>query len=179
MGMRDTLKVLNLLKADGTIKEYAIGGAMGAMYYIEAITTIDLDVFVLLSDESRIDVLSPLYEKLAKMGYVADPLHGECVDIEGVPVQFLTAYNALLQESLCHAKTIDYLGEAARVIDAPYLAAICVQTGRIKDRLRVQMFLAQGSFEKQVFYKLLDRYGMTDKKEQLLKEMGENNYAAR
>ena len=43
--MKTALRVLNDLVAEKVIKDYAIGGAMGAMFYMEAVTTMDLDVF--------------------------------------------------------------------------------------------------------------------------------------
>ena len=39
--MKKTLEVLNRLVAEKVIKDYAIGGAMGAVWYMEAISTMD------------------------------------------------------------------------------------------------------------------------------------------
>ena len=44
--MKKTLEVLNRLRSHGTISDYAIGGSMGALFYTEAVTTMDLDVFL-------------------------------------------------------------------------------------------------------------------------------------
>ena len=38
--MKKTLEVLNKLVAERVIRDYAIGGTMGALWYMEAITTI-------------------------------------------------------------------------------------------------------------------------------------------
>lgn len=46
---RKALKALNGLVADGVIATYAIGGVVGAAFYIEAVQTEDLDAFVFLS----------------------------------------------------------------------------------------------------------------------------------
>jgi hypothetical protein len=46
-GMQKTLLVLNDLKKKGMIIDYAIGGGMGIVFYIEPILTYDLDVFIL------------------------------------------------------------------------------------------------------------------------------------
>jgi hypothetical protein len=40
------LQVLNELERGGVIDRYAIGGAMGATFYVEPLLTFDLDVFV-------------------------------------------------------------------------------------------------------------------------------------
>ena len=54
------------------------------------------------------------------------------------------------------------------MLEAEYLAAICVQTGRMKDRLRVQMFLSSDGFDKKKFEDLLDKFGMSKEKSQWL-----------
>ena len=131
---------------------------MGAMFYTEAVTTMDLDVFVLFQDNSDLMPLAPVYNKLKEWGYSPDENEKECVSIEGTPVQFLPAYNSLLQEALSTARAFDYQGVTTKVMLAEYLAAICVETGRIKDKLRVAMFLAAESFDKAKFLLLLNKF---------------------
>jgi hypothetical protein len=46
--MKQTLQVLNELERKGHLGRYAIGGAMGATFYVEPLLTFDLDVFVVL-----------------------------------------------------------------------------------------------------------------------------------
>ena len=93
--MEKTLQILNALERDGVLGRYAIGGAMGAMFYIEPVLTFDLDVFVLLPQKGDLILLTPLYEALKRQGYATE--EGESVNIECVPVQFLPAYNQLLE----------------------------------------------------------------------------------
>ena len=96
--MEKTLQVLDALERDGIISRYAIGGAMAATFYAEPILTLDLDIFVVLPETAGgLLTLTPLYNDLRRRGY---PEEGECVLIEGIPVQFLPAYNALLEEAL-------------------------------------------------------------------------------
>ncbi|MCK4257134.1 hypothetical protein KAX35_09615, partial [candidate division WOR-3 bacterium] len=71
--MRNTLQVINELKEKGLIKDYAIGGAIGALRWIEPFFTRDLDIFIVLkekSEEGELIVLSPIYEELKKRGYI-------------------------------------------------------------------------------------------------------------
>lgn len=154
--MKKTLEVLNRLVAEKAIKDYAIGGAMGAMWYMEAVTTMDLDVFVLFVDETTLDPISPIYARLKTLGYEQDPQQKECVNIEGVPVQFLPVYNGLLEDAMKNSVGFDYEGVPTRVLSAEHLAAICVQTGRMKDKLRVEMFLRSEKFDKARFFAILD-----------------------
>ncbi len=164
--MKNTLAVLNRLVAEKVIDDYAIGGAMGAMFYTESVTTMDLDVFVLFPDAGGIVLLEPIYSKLKEWGYLPDTHERECVQIEGTPVQFLPAYNELLQEALSSAQTFEYQDVQTKVMQAEYLATICVQTGRIKDKLRVNMFLSSPRFDREKFKALLDKFSLTERFDQ-------------
>ena len=166
--MKTALRVLNDLVAEKVIRDYAIGGAMGAMFYMEAVTTMDLDVFVVFNDDLNLLPLQPIYDALKAKGYAPDEHERECVNVAGTPVQFLPAFSPLLAEALEHARSFDYEGIPAKVLEAEYLAAICVQTGRMKDRLRVQMFLSSDGFDKAKFEGLLDKFGMSKEKAQWL-----------
>ena len=156
--MKEAVTVLNQMVADGVINDYAIGGAMGATFYLEPVMTMDLDVFVLFPDDTNLLPLQPIYDYLKKKGYLPDARMPECIDIGGTPVQFLPAYNPLLVEALGHAKSFDYDGESARVLSAEYLAAISQQTGRMKDKLRVQAFLQSDKCDKNLLKEILARY---------------------
>ncbi len=46
--MKRTIEVLNELERDAVFSRYAIGGAMGAVFYTEPFLTFDLDVFIVL-----------------------------------------------------------------------------------------------------------------------------------
>ena len=161
--MKHAIEVLNQLVSDGVIRDYAIGGAMGATFYLEPISTMDLDVFVLFEDETDLAPLQPIYRALSVMGFHPDEHERECVNIGGTPVQFLPAWNPLLVEAMENAMTISYEGVPTKVLGQEHLAAICVQTGRIKDRLRVQMFLESDSFDKVKFENILQRHGLVGK----------------
>src|SRR2546428_7112387 len=117
---------------------------MGATFYVEPLLTFDLDVFVVLPQTgSGLLTLAPLNEALRGRG---DSKEEEgCVLIEGVPVQFLPAYNALLEEALREARETLYEEVSARVVRAEHLIAICLQTGRDKDRERVDSSRAGGT----------------------------------
>ena len=161
--MKKTLEVLNKLVAERVIRDYAIGGAMGALWYMEAITTMDLDIFVLFIDETLLDPISPIYKRLKELGYEPDPNQSECVNIEGVPVQFLPVYNVLLNDAMRNARSFDYEDVPTKVLSAEHLAAICVQTGRIKDKIRVEMFLRSRQFDKEMFLSILDKYQLRER----------------
>ena len=156
--MEKTLRVLNDLERAGVVSRYAIGGAMGATFYIEPVLTFDLDVFIVLPGTSGdLLTLSPLYEALRARGYREEK---ECVNIEGVPVQFLPAYNALVEEALAEAREMMYETTPTRVLRAEHLLAIALQTGRAKDRERVRLLREQASLDSDYLATLLARHGL-------------------
>src|SRR5436190_15032210 len=159
--METTLQVLNDLVRAGVVSRYAIGGAMGAMFYIEPVLTFDLDVFVVLPQtHGGLLTLEPLYEALRARGYREE---NECVLIEGVPVQFLPAYNSLVEEALNQAQEILYEDVPARVLRSEHLVAICLQTGRSKDRERVRILREQAKLDQNFLADVLRRHQLEDK----------------
>lgn len=159
--MERTLQVLNQLEQEGVLSRYAIGGAMGALFYIEPLMTFDLDIFVLLPQTpGGLLTLSPLYAALLTAGYATE---GECVNIEGVPVQFLPAYNALLVEALEQAQERWYEATPTRVLRAEHLLAIALQTGRAKDQERVRLLREQATLDNDYLTALLMRYNLGEK----------------
>jgi hypothetical protein len=144
--VKRTLSVLNELERDGFLVRYALGGAMAATFYAEPLLTFDLDVFVLLPKTgSDLVTLAPVYQALRDRGFT--DLERECVLVDGVPVQFLPAYNSLIEEALDQAAEIDYEGLSTRVVRPEHLLAICLQTGRSKDRERVRVLREQASLD--------------------------------
>jgi len=159
--MKRTLEILNELERKGVLSRYAIGGAMGATFYLEPLLTFDLDVFVVLPQAAGgLVTLAPLYEALRRRGYAEE---GECVNIEGVPVQFLPAYNALVEEALREARETAYEDTPTHVLRAEHLVAICLQTGRDKDRERVRIFREQAELDLKYLTEVLQRHGLEAK----------------
>ncbi len=159
--MEKTLQVLNALERDGLLVRYAIGGALGATFYVEPVLTFDLDILVVLPQKvGGLFTLTSLYDALRARGYVEE---GECVNIEGVPVQFLPAYNALLEEALAQARDTLYEETPTRVLRAEHLAAIAVQTGREKDRQRARLLLEQTPLDREYLASVLARYNLEDR----------------
>lgn len=156
--MEQTLKILNQLEQAGVLGRYAIGGAMGATFYTEPLLTFDLDVFVVLPQTpGGLVTLTSLYDALRARGYVEE---GECVNVEGVPVQFLPAYNALLEDALAEARDTTYEATPTRVLRAEHLLAIALQTGREKDRQRVRLLLEQAAIDMRYLLDVLSRHGL-------------------
>ncbi len=82
----------------------------------------------------------------------------DCVNIEGVPVQFLPAYNALLEEALAEALDTQYENTQTHVLRAEHLLAIALQTGRNKDRERVRLLVEQSALDQDYLSGVLARH---------------------
>ncbi|MCX5771559.1 MAG: hypothetical protein NTZ09_15000 [Candidatus Hydrogenedentes bacterium] len=159
--MEQTLSVLNDLVREGVLLKYAIGGGIAATFYIEPVATYDLDVFVSVPVlPSGLLLLSPIYSALKTRGFVAE---GEYVHIFGIPVQFLPAYNALVEEALAEARYIAVGCVSTNVIRAEHLMAIMLETGRGKDLARLAQMLEESEFDVAVLENLIDRHGLRRK----------------
>jgi hypothetical protein len=159
--MQKTLQVLNDLVRDGVLSRYAIGGAMGATFYVEPVLTFDLDIFMILPQTvSGLLTLEPLYAALRARGYDEE---SECVIVEDVPVQFLPAYNDLLVEALNDAREVLYEQTPTRVLRAEHLVAIALQTGRDKDRERVRLLRDEAELDEAYLQNILKRHGLEGK----------------
>ena len=133
--MQAVLKATNRLVADGVVGNYAIGGAIGASFYLPAMQTEDIEVFVFLPASSGpLLSLTPVYDALKAMG---GEVEREYVRFGNWPVQILTDANELIGESIREAADTDYDGVPTRVFTAEHLCAIALQTGRVKDHARV------------------------------------------
>src|SRR5205823_1876681 len=160
--MRRTLEVLNELEKESVFSRYAIGGAMAATFYTEPFLTFDLDVFVVLPrTPGGLLTLAPLYDALRTRGYSEE---AECVMIEGVPVQFLPAYNTLVEEALNEAQEIMYEDVPARVLRSEHLLASQHASRHIfvHELLRfIERFLNQGVVGGEKLYRhAFDHYAL-------------------
>ena len=124
--MHSVLKALNQIVTDQVIEAYAIGGAIGASFYIAATQTEDVDAFVVLgAPASGLVVLTPVYDALTALGGV---LEREYVRFGTWPLQILTDADPLLAEAIREAISVDYDGVPTRVFRPEHLCAVALQT---------------------------------------------------
>jgi hypothetical protein len=159
--MEATLEVLNALVDEGVIEQYAIGGAVAAIFWVEPFDTIDLDVFVLLSEAVHpLDPLREVISALRARGYSFD---GDLLPIEGVPVQLIPAddQTGLHREALEHAAEHQYLDSVRTWIIRPeYLIALALDTHRPKDYERVYRLLQEAEPDRSRVATLIERYSL-------------------
>ena len=154
--------MLNALQADGIIHHYAIGGAVAATFYLEPAATLDVDVFVLLSNPTGTLVsLTPIYEYLKARGGIEDREH---IVLGDWPVQFLVPANELETEAIAASVPVDVEGVRTWIMLAEHLVAIA--TGRAEDYIRVVQFIKEKALDQVMLLGILKKYGLLPKWQQ-------------
>src|SRR5881394_4568955 len=99
VNIKETIAAINRMQADGIIDRYAIGGAVGATFYLEPVATLDVYVFITFRAEAGKALISPqpIFDYLKKHG---GTMQGEYIVVAGWPVQFLPPGTPLVEEAL-------------------------------------------------------------------------------
>jgi hypothetical protein len=160
MDIKEVITVINQMQADGVIDRYAIGGAVGATFYLEPVATLDVDIFIAFKPVAGSSLISPqpVFDYLKARGCL---MEGEYIVIGGWPVQFLPPTGALVEEALREAVEKNVEQTSACVFTAEHLAAIALQTGRAKDKARLLQFIESDALDIQKFLAILERHHLT------------------
>jgi hypothetical protein len=159
MAIQDVISELNRIQAAGIISSYAVGGGIGMQEYIEVSFTDDIDVFVVVAGAASGPLVSigPIWADLVAHGAQEDHLY---LVIGGWKMQVLTASTPLQNEAVLHARPKDFGGHIGRIMGPEHLAAIALNTGRVKDYIRIVELIGRGRLDMDVFVQLIDRYGL-------------------
>lgn len=162
MKFKEVFAAINRMQSDGVIDRYAIGGAVGATFYLEPVATLDVDIFVTFRPEPGRLIISPqpIFDYLTALGAT---IEGEYLVIAGWPVQFLPPASPLVEEAIAEALQTDVDGEPAWVFTAEHLAAIALQTGRAKDKARLLQFIEAGALDEERLDAILKKHGLVEK----------------
>jgi len=156
--MKKALGKINELIERGIIHTYAIGGGMGQFYYIEPSVTYDLAIIInFASAANRLAPLQSVYKWAEENNYESLEEH---IIIEGIPVQFLPAYNSLVEEALQNAKEIKLYDVKTFILEPEYLMAIMLQTNRAKDRERLLKFFEEAKFSEEKFNTIIKKFNL-------------------
>jgi hypothetical protein len=160
--MEETFAVLNQMVTDGAIDNYALAGAVGAMFYVEPFSTQAIDVLVVIPEpEGELIAELPGREYLKARGYTE--IRGEGIVVGNWPVQFLPVSNPLEREAYLNAQDQDLDGVPVRVVQPEHLVAMVLRVGRLKDFARIQMFLSQDAINSAVLDDILQRHRLIGK----------------
>ena len=91
--------MLRKMEADGVVERYAVGGAVGATFYLEPVSTLGVDVFIAFQSDTESAIVSPkpILDYHQAFGCKMEAEH---IGIAGWPVQFLPATRSLIQKAL-------------------------------------------------------------------------------
>lgn len=162
MKLQKTLEVINQMQEAGVIGRYAIGGAVGATFYLEPVRTVDVDIFVAMNPGAGGLIITPkpIHDYLTARGYEAK---GEYLIVESWPVQFLPPTGPLLEEAIAEARETEVDGERTFVISAEHLVAIALETGRAKDKARIVQFVDANVLNQERLRNILKRHGLLER----------------
>jgi hypothetical protein len=152
--LADVLRAANGLVAANWIEDWALGGALAAIYYVEPFTTYDADIFFIPADKGLTAGIPALYAHLQAQGWQVERDH---LLVRGFPVQFLAACG-LTEEAVREAERIDYEGVPAKVFRAEHLIAIAASVGRAKDKARIEQLFQQADLDKTYLENVLQRH---------------------
>src|SRR5256886_12167204 len=137
--LADVLRAANELVSAGLIEDYALGGALAAIYYVEPFTTYDADIIFVTKDKTVSAGIPAIYSHLQAKGWRVE---GEHLLIKDFPVQFLAA-SGLTEEAVGNAKPIEYEGVLAKGFPPEYIVAIAASVGRHKHLARIEQLMDQ------------------------------------
>ena len=152
--LADALRAANGLVAAGLVEDWALGGALAAIYYVEPFTTYDADIFFIPKDKGLAAGIPAIYAHLQAQGWQVEREH---LLIRGFPVQFLAA-GGLTEEAVRAAEQLDYEGVPAKVFRAEHIVAIAASVGRAKDKARIEQMLQQADLDKTYLAEVLQRH---------------------
>jgi hypothetical protein len=152
--LADVLRAANELVSADLIEDYALGGALAAIYYTEPFTTYDADIIFLATDTTLSVGIPAIYSHLKSKGWRVEREH---LLINDFPVQFLAA-SGLTEEAVRNAKRIEYEGVPAKVFRPEYIIAIAASVGRHKDLARIEQLMAHAKIDKTLLDDILRRH---------------------
>ena len=152
----EVLRAANDLVSAGLIKDYALGGALAAIYYVEPFTTYDADIIFVAAKKGLTAGIPAIYAHLQKAGWRVEREH---LLVKGFPVQFL-AGAGLTEEAVREARAIEFEGVPAKVFRPEHIIAIAASVGRHKDLARIEQLFEQTKIDKTLLDDILARYNL-------------------
>src|SRR5213082_3242557 len=98
--LADVLRAANELVSAGLIEDYALGGALAAIYYVEPFVTYDADIFFIPKQQGLTAGLPEIYAFLQARGWQTERDH---LLVNNFPVQFLAGHG-LTEEAVREAE---------------------------------------------------------------------------
>lgn len=147
----------NELRSLGLIRQWALGGALAGIYYVEPFTTYDADIFFIPADEGLTAGIPAIYEHLQASGWTVEAEH---LLLHGFPVQWLATHK-LTEEAVTEAAEIQFDSVPGRVFRSEHIVAIAASVGRLKDRARIETMFEQAALDRTYLDAILLRHHLT------------------
>ena len=162
VSFQSAIRKINTLVDTGVIETYALGGATAASFYTEPILTEDVDLFMPLKPRpgEMLVSISNILDSIKKIGGTLD---GQYFILDGWPFQILPPPTPLVEEAIKGCRTIDLEGVALRIFTAEHLAAVALETGRLKDRARLDLLLNAVDFDRLRFMDIIRQHGLEER----------------
>jgi len=154
--LADVLRAANELVSAGLIEDYALGGALAAIYYVEPFTTYDADILFIASDKTLNAGIPAIYSHLQSKGWRVAREH---LLVKDFPVQFLAA-SGLTEEAVREEKPIEYEGVPAKVFRPEHIIAIAASVGRHKDLARIEQLMSYAKIDEAMLDDILRRHNL-------------------
>jgi hypothetical protein len=155
--LADILRAANDLVSSRLIKDYALGGALAAMRYVEPLATFDADIFFIPAIDDLSAGIDAIFEALKRRGCEVE---GDHLLLENFPIQFLAAHG-LTEEAVQKANAIEFEGVPAKVFRPEYMIAIAISVGRSKDIARIKLLMEQADIDQNLLERILERYTLS------------------
>lgn len=155
--LADVLRAANELVSAGLIKDYALGGALAAIHYVEPFATYDADIFFIPATEDLTGGIPQIYETLSARGWTVE---GDHLSLGNFPVQFLAAHG-LTEEAVREAKPLNFKGVTTKLFRPEHIIAIAASVGRLKDLARIEQVMEQADIDKNLLETILERYKLS------------------
>ncbi len=155
--LAEVLRAANGLVAAKLIEDWALGGALAAIYYVEPFATYDADIFFIPREKSLSAGIPEIYAHLQSEGWQIEREH---LLLKAFPVQFLAA-SGLTEEAVREAERIEFEGVPAKIFRAEHIVAIAASVGRQKDKARIEQLLQQAELDRTYLEDLIQRYKLT------------------
>jgi len=166
--LEKAFKVIHQMHKEGILKDYAIGGAVAAIYYTEPFDTEDIDIFFVPPEKEKIIILTPFYDWLVeKKKY---KVWKEYVLIGKTPIQFIPAATELEKEAVKNADTVSYKGVELKILRPEYLIAIFLQVYRRKDITKLIKLFDEAKIDKNLLIEILTKYNLRKKYEDFIRK---------
>lgn len=154
--LAEVLRAANGLVTAGLIDDWALGGALAAIYYVEPFATYDADIFFIPKDKGLTAGIPAIYAHLQAQGWRVEREH---LLLRGFPVQILAA-SGLTEEAVREAEQIEYEGVPAKIFRAEHIVAIAASVGRAKDKARIEQMLQQVDLDQRRLENILQRHNL-------------------